>query len=75
MDILFIPRFFQDNTIVEIDITNGSSFISEDIGGEGIVGIKDNNLIIFSVGKEDSVFDPLQDLTIATTKLRYTPRK
>ena len=66
---------FKITPLLEIDITNGSSFISEDIGGEGIVGIKDNNLIIFSVGKEDSVFDPLQDLTIVTTKLRYTPRK
>lgn len=66
---------FKITPLLEIDITNGSSFISEDIGGEGIVGIKDNNLVIFSVGKEDSVFDPLQDLTISNTKLRYTPRK
>lgn len=33
----------------DIDIVDGTSFYSEDIGGEGIVGFKDNNLVIFTV--------------------------
>lgn len=63
--------------LLNIDIRSGASFVSEDIGGEGIVGIRDNNLIIFTVGgkDEDSIFDPSQDLSIDKLKLRYPPKK
>lgn len=33
----------------DIDITGGTSFYSEDIGGEGVVGFKGDNLVIFTV--------------------------
>ncbi|EGV63707.1 pre-mRNA-splicing factor rse1 [Yamadazyma tenuis] len=33
----------------DIDITDGTSFYSEDIGGEGIVGFRGNDLIIFTI--------------------------
>ncbi|KAG5418179.1 RSE1 [Candida metapsilosis] len=61
--------------LLDIDIINGASFKSEDIGGDGIVGIHGDNLVIFSVGKEDSMFDPNQELTITDLNLRYMPRK
>ncbi|KAI5967274.1 RSE1 [Candida margitis] len=61
--------------LLDIDIINGASFKSEDIGGGGIVGIHGDNLVIFSVGKEDSVFDPTQELTVTEVDLRYLPRK
>ncbi|CAI5758356.1 unnamed protein product [Candida verbasci] len=57
------------------NITQGLSFISEDIGGEGIVGFYGNNLTIFSIGKEDSEFDPNQEFLIEKLKLRYQPKK
>ncbi|KAK6464643.1 CPSF A subunit region-domain-containing protein [Scheffersomyces coipomensis] len=56
-------------------LSKGVSFISEDIGGEGIVAIDGNDLIIFTIGEEDTVFDQNQDFNIKKLKLRYTPRK
>ncbi|KAK6202885.1 CPSF A subunit region-domain-containing protein [Scheffersomyces amazonensis] len=56
-------------------ITRGTSFISEDIGGEGVVAIGGNDLIIFTIGKEDTVFDLNQDFNLSKLKLRYLPRK
>lgn len=61
--------------LLDIDIINGAFFKSEDIGGDGIVGIHGDNLVIFSVGKEDSLFDPNQELTVTELNLRYMPRK
>ncbi|KAI5968438.1 RSE1 [Candida theae] len=61
--------------LLDVNIISGTSFKSEDIGGDGIVGIHAENLVIFSVGKEDSIFDPNQELTVTELSLRYTPRK
>lgn len=71
----FYQGKYRCTPLLDIDIINGASFKSEDIGGEGIVGIYDDNLVIFSVGKEDSIFDPNQELTVTELNLRYTPRK
>ncbi|KAI3402520.2 RSE1 [Candida oxycetoniae] len=66
---------FKITQLLNINIESGASLVSEDVGGEAIVGTRGHNLLIFSVGQEDSAFDPNQDLTIETLKLRYMPRK
>lgn len=62
---------------ISVSLIDGCSFLSEDIGGDAIVAISGNDLIIFTLGSEEDegLFDPLRDFTIAKTKLRYTPRK
>ncbi|CAK9437852.1 uncharacterized protein LODBEIA_P22300 [Lodderomyces beijingensis] len=66
---------FKTVPLIGIDIDAGASLVSEDIGGEGIVGFKKNKLVIFSPGEEDCEFDPTQNLTFESVKLRYMPRK
>ncbi|EDK44023.1 conserved hypothetical protein [Lodderomyces elongisporus NRRL YB-4239] len=61
--------------LLGVDIDHGACIISEDIGGEAIVGTKGNNLVILSAGEEDSLFDPNQTVTVVSTNLRYQPRK
>lgn len=70
---------FKTTPLLDIpgSLTDGCSFISEDIGGDAIVAIAGNDLVIFSLGSEENegVFDLLEDFIISKTKLRYTPRK
>ncbi|RCK55485.1 Pre-mRNA-splicing factor RSE1 [Candida viswanathii] len=75
--IYFYKNEFKTTPLLDVSVTDGCSFVSEDIGGEAIVGISGNDLVIFSIGDEENEgsFDLLQDFTIAKTKLRYTPRK
>lgn len=69
---------FKMTPLLDTSITNGASFYSEDIGGEGIVGIDNNNLIILTIGNadsEESGFNINDDFIINSVKLRYLPRK
>ncbi|ODV76761.1 uncharacterized protein CANTADRAFT_27538 [Suhomyces tanzawaensis NRRL Y-17324] len=66
---------FKLSPLLNIGISTGSSFISEDIGGEGIVGLSGNELVIFSIGDEESGFDPSQDFNVEKLRLRYFPRR
>ena len=66
---------FKVTPLLGVKILKGASFSSEDIGGEGIVALSDNNLIVFTIGKEDVEFDINQDVNIEKIRLRYTPRK
>ncbi|KAI5959067.1 RSE1 [Candida pseudojiufengensis] len=67
---------FKLTPLLNIDIINGTSFTSEDIGGNALVGINNkNDLIIFALGGEDMIFDPNQELTTNELKLRYLPRQ
>ncbi|RCK67617.1 Pre-mRNA-splicing factor RSE1 [Candida viswanathii] len=73
----FYKNEFKTTPLLDVSVTDGCSFVSEDIGGEAIVGISGNDLVIFSIGDEEDEgsFDLLQDFAITKTKLRYTPRK
>lgn len=66
---------FKMTPLLNINISSGSSFVSEDIGGKGIVGLSENNLVIFTLGEEDVGFDKNKDFNIDKIKLRYTPKK
>lgn len=69
---------FKISPLMDVSITSGASFYSDDIGGEGIVGIAGNDLVIFSVGSgngEDADFNANNDFTIKNIQLRYSPRK
>lgn len=69
---------FKIAPLMDVSITSGASFYSDDIGGEGIVGIAGNDLVIFSVGSgsgEEAGFNVNNDFTIKNVQLRYTPRK
>lgn len=61
-------------SLIDCQISTGSAFVSEDIGEKAIVGIDGNNLVIFTVGKEDSDFSFENDFEIDKTKLRYNPK-
>ncbi|CAK7893910.1 pre-mRNA-splicing factor Rse1p [[Candida] anglica] len=68
--------YFKLTPLMDVSVTNGASFFSEDIGGQGIVGIADNDLVIFTVGSEGEPMSTLEDdFSISSVKLRYTPRK
>lgn len=57
-------------------ILSGTSFISEDLGTESIVGIDQDNLTIFTVGNDEAGgFNVNNDFTMSLIKLRYSPRK
>ncbi|KAI5953215.1 RSE1 [Candida jiufengensis] len=66
---------FKLTPLLNIDIINGTSFTSEEIGGDALIGINSKNLMIYSLGDEDHPFDPNQDLTTTELKLRYMPRQ
>lgn len=70
---------FKVTPLINIPITTGASFYSEDLGGDGIVGIADGNLTIFTIGSdtgdETAAFNVNNDITIASLKLRYTPKR
>ena len=69
---------FKMTPLLNTNISNGASFYSEDIGGEGIVGIDDNNLIILTISNtdgEESGLNVNDDFIINSVKLRYLPRK
>lgn len=71
-------RDFKMTPLLNTSITNGASFYSEDIGGEGIVGIDNNNLIILTISNtdsEESGFNVNDDFIVNSIKLRYLPRK
>lgn len=60
--------------LIDCNISCGSSFFSEDIGMQSMVGIEGNNLTIFTVGGE-SGFDASAEFQISQVKLRYQPKK
>lgn len=70
---------FKVTPLIDIPITTGASFYSEELGGDGIVGIADGNLTIFTIGSdtgdEAAAFNVNNDITIASLKLRYTPKR
>lgn len=69
---------FRLTPLLNINMTHGASFYSEDIGGEGIVGISDNNLVIFTVSNtsgEEAGLKNENNFIISNIKLRYFPRK
>lgn len=70
---------FKITPLINISITTGASFYSEDLGGEGIVGISEGNLTIFTIGSdtgdEAAAFNVNNDFTIGSLKLRYTPKR
>lgn len=67
---------FKLTPIIDLNILDGASFYSEDIGVESVVGIRNGELTIFTVGSEESEgFDVTNDFTISLIKLRYAPRK
>lgn len=62
--------------LIDTRINSGASFYSEDIGGEGIVGInEEDELVIFTLGDGESTVSLDEDFTISSIKLRYTPTR
>lgn len=62
--------------LIDLNILDGSSFYSDDIGVESVIGIRKGELTIFTVGSEESDgFDATNDFTVSLIKLRYSPRK
>ncbi|KAK6455781.1 CPSF A subunit region-domain-containing protein [Scheffersomyces xylosifermentans] len=61
--------------LLGVNVSQGASFASEDIGGEGVVAIAENSLVVFTIGKEDEGFDINQDLNVKKLRLRYTPKQ
>ncbi|KAM9903152.1 hypothetical protein OXX69_008036 [Metschnikowia pulcherrima] len=58
------------------NITSGTSFFSEDIGTESVVGVSGSNLTIFTLGNDDAGgFNAHDEFTVSSIKLRYTPKK
>lgn len=55
-------------------VTSATSFFSDDIGVESVVGVHGNTLSIFTLGNENGL-DYNSDFVISLLKLRYTPRK
>lgn len=57
-------------------ISSGTSFFSDDIGVESVIGIHGDNLSIFLVGREDGGgLDFNSDFVVSLVKLRYTPKR
>lgn len=71
----------QDNevklsSLLDIDINSCTSIVSEDIGGEAVVGISKNNLIFFTIGDGDTAdFSNHDNFVTSSIKLRYSPKK
>lgn len=71
-----ILNTFRLAPLLGTNITSGTSFYSEDIGTESVVGISDGNLSIFTIGNEDSGgFNMNNEFSTELIKLRYSPRK
>lgn len=67
---------FKLTPLIGSNIQSGTSFYSEDIGTESVVGIKNGELYIFTVGGEESgAFNVNNEFMTSLVKLRYTPRK
>lgn len=67
---------FKLTPVIDLNILDGASFFSEDIGVESVVGIRKGELTIFTIGSEESEgFDLTNDFTVSLIKLRYAPRK
>lgn len=67
---------FKVAPLLNTSITSGTSFFSEDIGLESIVGINRETLSILTVGSgESGELNQSADFTSSLIKLRYTPRK
>lgn len=71
-----INNAFRLIPLLGADIKCGTSFYSEDIGTESVVGIRDGDLTIFTVGNDDAGgFNANNEFTTEAIKLRYSPRK
>lgn len=70
-----MERTFKFFPLIGSQISCGTSFFSEDIGVESVVGIHNNTLSIFTLGLEESGLTSTSDFVISAVKLRYTPRK
>lgn len=57
--------------LLDLNIGYGASFYSEEMGGSAIVGVEENNLIIFTIDENVR----LNDFTIRDIKLRFQPRR
>lgn len=66
---------FKIMPLIGSEVTSGLSFYSEDIGTESVVGIKENNLIIFTIGSEEGGFNINDEFSLSLIKLRFQPRK
>ncbi|GEQ70430.1 hypothetical protein JCM33374_g4107 [Metschnikowia sp. JCM 33374] len=70
-----IDKNFKLYPLLGTNITSGTSFFSDDIGTESVVGISGTNLTIFTLGNEESGFNVNDEFVVNSTKLRYTPKK
>lgn len=71
-----VNNTFRLTPLLGTDIITGTSFYSEDIGTESVVGISNGNLTIFTIGSEDAGgFNVSNEFTTEQIKLRYSPRK
>ena len=62
--------------LLDMNVIDCATFVSEEIGGEASVGLSGNNLVIFSIGNsESSEFTGHDDFVIRNMKLRYNPKK
>lgn len=70
-------NIFKVTPLMDISITTGVSFFSEELGGEGIVGLSGANMTIFTIGSTDEgeEFNVNNDFAIESVDLRYTPRR
>lgn len=71
----------QDNemklsSLLDIEINSCTSIVSEEIGGEAIVGLSKNSLLFFTIGDGDSSdFNSHDNFVMHKIKLRYNPKK
>lgn len=71
-----VNNSFKVTPLLGTNIISGTSFYSEDIGSESVVGISEGNLTIFTIGNDESGgFNPNNEFTTEQIKLRYSPRK
>lgn len=71
-----IDKSFKLFPLIGTDISSGTSFFSDDIGTESVVGISGTNLTIFTLGSDESGgFNGSDEFVVNLTKLRYTPKK
>lgn len=66
---------FKMMPLIGSNVTSGASFYSEDIGTESVVGINGNNLVIFTVGNEETGFNVNDEFSLSLIRLRFQPRK
>lgn len=71
-----VNNAFRLTPLLGANIKSGTSFYSEDIGTESIVGISNGDLTIFTVGNDDAGgFNANNEFSTELIKLRYSPRK